>query len=157
LSIKALLREENGSEWPYDMQKTDTNNWQLTLTELTSEANYELSLQLRGETPEGRPVFLQAEPIKLKDEVTAEKPAELFDEELTPILDPITGEDEANVDIMPLDDDLLLDDSDNSSDTSMSDNTKLLIGNAIIVCLLIAGVIWWRRQNAATMAVGDML
>ncbi|HIC45661.1 MAG TPA: VWA domain-containing protein [Methylophaga aminisulfidivorans] len=157
LSIKALLREENGSEWPYDMQKTDTNNWQLTLTELTNEANYELSLQLRGETPEGRPVFLQAEPIKLKDELTAEKPAELFDEELTPILDPITGEDEANVDIMPLDDDLLLDDSDNSSDTSMSDNTKLLIGNAIIVCLLIAGVIWWRRQNAATMAVGDML
>jgi uncharacterized protein (TIGR03503 family) len=157
LSIKALLREENGSEWPYDMQKTDTNNWQLTLTELINEANYELSLQLRGETPEGRPVFLQAEPIKLKDELTAEKPAELFDEELTPILDPITGEDEANVDIMPLDDDLLLDDSDNSSDTSMSDNTKLLIGNAIIVCLLIAGVIWWRRQNAATMAVGDML
>ncbi|WP_284450873.1 vWA domain-containing protein [Methylophaga thalassica] len=157
LSIKALLREENGSEWPYDMQKTDTNNWQLTLTELTNEANYELSLQLRGETPEGRPVFLQAEPIKLKDELTAEKTAELFDEELTPILDPITGEDEANVDIMPLDDDLLLDDSDNSSDTSMSDNTKLLIGNAIIVCLLIAGVIWWRRQNAATMAVGDML
>jgi hypothetical protein len=157
LSIKALLREENGSEWPYEMQKTDTNNWQLTLTELTKDADYELSLQLRGETPEGRPVFLQAEPIKLKDELTAEKPAELFDEELTPILDPITGEDEANVDIMPLDDDLLLDDSDNSSDTSMSDNTKLLIGNAIIVCLLIAGVIWGRRQNAATMAVGDML
>lgn len=157
LSIKALLREENGSEWPYDMQKTDTNNWQLTLTELTKDAKYDLSLQLRGETPEGRPVFLQAEPIQLKDELAAEEPVDLFDEELTPILDPITGEDEANIDIMPLDDDLMLEDSDGSSDSSMSDNTKLLIGNAIIVCLLIAGVIWWRRQNAATMAVGDTL
>ena len=157
LSIKALLREENGSEWPYEMQKTDTNNWQLTLTELTKAADYELSLQLRGETPEGRPVFLQAEPMTLKDELALEPAAELFDEELAPILEPITGEDAADVDIMPLDDDLMLSEDNEESGISISDNTKLLIGNAIILALLIAGVIWWRRQNAATAAVGDML
>ncbi|MFC6804549.1 hypothetical protein ACFQE2_02150 [Methylophaga thalassica] len=157
MSIKALLREENGSEWPYEMQKTDTNNWQLTLTELTKDADYELSLQLRGETPEGRPVFLQAEPITLKDELALEPAAELFDEELAPILEPITGEDAADVDIMPLDDDLMLSEDNEESGISISDNTKLLIGNAIILALLIAGVIWWRRQNAATAAVGDML
>ena len=132
LSIKALLREENGSEWPYEMQKTDTNNWQLTLTELTKDADYELSLQLRGETPEGRPVFLQAEPMTLKDELALEPAAELFDEELAPILEPITGEDAADVDIMPLDDDLMLSEDNEESGISISDNTKLLIGNAII-------------------------
>ena len=148
LSIKALLREENGSEWPYEMQKTNMNNWQLTLTELTKDADYELSLQLRGET---------AEPITLKDELALEPAAELFDEELAPILEPITGEDTADVDIMPLDDDFMLSEDNEESGISISDNTKLLIGNAIILALLIAGVIWWRRQNAATAAVGDML
>ena len=89
--------------------------------------------------------------------VTAFDDAELFDEELAPILEPITGEDAADVDIMPLDDDLMLSEDNEESGISISDNTKLLIGNAIILALLIAGVIWWRRQNAATAAVGDML
>ncbi|KKN50362.1 hypothetical protein LCGC14_0633480 [marine sediment metagenome] len=153
LSIKALLRDENGSEWPYEMQKTDTNKWQLTVTELKAEQNYSLSLQLSGETPEGRPIFIQSDPVELTDE-----PSLASLDDLEPIPDAILPEDEPLTDDLPMDDDILMNDGLSAEESEpMSDTMKLLIGNGFIVILLIAGIIWWRRQSSAAAMAGDML
>lgn len=151
LTITALLREEDGSEWPYDMLKTDDNNWRLTLTDLADQQTYELSLQLRGETPEGRKVFLQPEPLNLVDELV--NPA--TDEAVTPDVSPATsttfeeeqlktGKPEAELPVT-------------EQNQTMSDNMKLLIGNAIILILLLIGVIWWRKQTSNTVPAGDLI
>jgi len=156
LTITALLREEDGSEWPYYLLKTGDNNWRLTLTELEAQQPYQLSLQLRGETLEGRKVFLQPEPLTLTDLLstpTAESNA--ASEEVTlPIDDATTTMDEieqAEMIIEPESQDMT------EQSPAMSDNMKLLIGNAIILVLLLAGVIWWRKQSASTIVAGDLI
>lgn len=155
LTITALLREEDGSEWPYDMLKTDDNNWRLTLTELEDQQPYELSLQLRGETPEGRKVFLQPEPLTLIDQlippVEDEVPVEAFvpDETLSTTTE---VEDEQLITIEPEADEAL-----SEQKQAISDNMKLLIGNAIILILLVIGVIWWRKQTSNTVPAGDLI
>jgi hypothetical protein len=153
LSITALLRSEDGSEWPYEMLKTDENNWRLTLTELEDEAPYQLSLQLRGETTEGREVFLQPETLSLSDDrdlaavqqtpVTPTEPETVIIEEAEKA--PITM-----VEPEPIDE-------TEQQAKPMSDITKLLIGNGIIVLLLVLGIFWWRKQSASALVAGDLI
>lgn len=148
LTITALLREEDGSEWPYEMLKTDADHWRLTLTDLTPGHDYMLSLQLRGETPAGRQVFLQPEAIVLEDNailpLTEQQASEPATEPVVKPQDqPETPEAQAVQQPQP--------------DGGMSDTSKLLIGNAVILALLIAGIIWWRRQMATPAVAGDLV
>lgn len=153
LTITALLREEDGSEWPYEMLKTDANLWRLTLTDLTPGDDYTLSLQLRGETPAGRQVFLQPEAIVLEDNTVLpvteqEAPVAKTPE---PISEPAVKQEartepaEAEAVQQP------------ESEQGLSDTGKLLIGNAVILVLLIAGIIWWRRQMATPAVAGEFV
>lgn len=153
LTITTLLREEDGSEWPYQMLKTDSNHWRLTLTDLKPQQEYTLSLQLRGDTPAGRQVFLQPEAIKLEDTLAAT---------VTETESPQADSNESNQQTMA-DKQTSPDNSDNAasqaaeSKSTMSDTTKLLIGNAVILVLLLAGIIWWRRQMATPQVAGDFV
>lgn len=153
LTITALLREEDGSEWPYQMLKTDTNHWRLTLTDLTPQQDYTLSLQLRGDTPAGRQVFLQPEEIKLVDNLAAST---------TEAQNPVADGTENNQQAM-VEEQSAPDNSENAEaqpsepQSAMSDTTKLLIGNAVILVLLLAGIIWWRRQMATPQVAGDFV
>lgn len=68
LTIAAMLTANDGSEWSYDVVKNNDDKWQLTITELRSDEEYTLNLQIKGETLTGRPLFLRPEPIILLDE-----------------------------------------------------------------------------------------
>jgi hypothetical protein len=147
-----LLRDQDGNEWPYEMLKTGDNAWRLTLTDLAPELDYTLSLQLRGETPEGRNVFLLPEAIALKDmtvsPVAAETASEIIDT-------PVPEESSADKTVSPADPVEL--ETATEPEKAMSDTMKLLIGNAIILLLLLAGVIWWRKQTAMAVPAGEMI
>ncbi|WP_273152510.1 VWA domain-containing protein [Methylophaga thiooxydans] len=154
LTITALLREEDGSEWPYDLLKTGDNNWRLTLTELEAQKPYQLSLQLRGETPEGRKVFLQPEPLTLMDSLAnATSESEVVSEDASDKPEvSMTETAQAEKLIEPETEQNIIE-----QNQAMSDNMKLLIGNAIILLLLLAGVVWWRKQTASTVVAGDLI
>ncbi|GAB4294442.1 MAG: hypothetical protein Kow0083_07500 [Methylophaga sp.] len=145
LTITALLREPDGDEWPYEMLKVEDNLWRLTLTDLEPLQDYNLSLQLRGFTPEGRQVFLQPEAILLSDQGMV-----LMDTEETavPAEMPKPDTELASDPVM---------DTDTEASPAMTDTTKLLIGNAVILILLLAGIIWWRKQMTSTVPAGDLI
>jgi uncharacterized protein (TIGR03503 family) len=152
LQINALLREQEGSEWPYEMVKIDANAWRLTLTDLAAEVDYTLSLQLRGQTPQGRQVFLLPEPVLLQDEMavaTTEK-------SVAEMTEPVVNEETQPQDVSEGPEPEAAEAEAESMWTSMSDTNKLLIGNGIILLLLLAGVFWWRKQMA-TMPAGDLI
>lgn len=67
LTIAALLSAEDGSEWSYEVLKNSNAQWRLTLADLNEGEKYTLALQIRGETVKGRSLFLQPDPIYLKD------------------------------------------------------------------------------------------
>lgn len=152
LQINALLREQEGNEWPYEMVKTDDNAWRLTLTDLAPEVDYTLSLQLRGETPEGRQVFLLPEPVLLQDAAAAVT----TEDALAEISEPVVEEAAQPEDISAVSEPEAAEAEAESMWSSMSDTNKLLIGNGIILLLLLAGVFWWRKQMA-TMPAGDLI
>jgi hypothetical protein len=152
LQINALLREQEGNEWPYEMVKTDDNAWRLTLTDLAPEVDYTLSLQLRGETPEGRQVFLLPEPVLLQDAAAAVT----TEDALAEISEPFVEEATQPEDISAVSEPDAAEAEAESMWSSMSDTNKLLIGNGIILLLLLAGVFWWRKQMA-TMPAGDLI
>ncbi|MCX4187716.1 VWA domain-containing protein [Methylophaga sp. OBS4] len=161
LTITALLKEETGSEWPYDMLKTDANNWRLTLTDLQPQQEYELSLQIRGETQKGRQIFLQPEPIVLQDNKPPMPPVDEPDQAITesPIEAVETEQTQTTETMVETADELISMDevSDEKTDNGMSSTVKLLIGNGIILILLAAGVFWWRRQSTTLVAAGDLI
>ncbi len=68
LKITALLSAADGKEFSYNVMHQDDNHWQLTLTELQPQTEYQLSLQIRGLTPAGRDVFLQTQTLAIKDD-----------------------------------------------------------------------------------------
>jgi hypothetical protein len=152
LSIKALLRDQSGSEWPYEMLKTDDNHWRLTLTDLLPDEPYTLSLQLRGATPQGRQVFLLPDPLTLTDAVA---PAAEQAPQVPEVADATVAEEEPQQDEIKVSQQET--DTENESSEPLSDNMKLLIGNAIILLLLIAGIIWWRRQTANSVPAGELI
>lgn len=154
LTITALLREEDGSEWPYDMLKTDNNNWRLTLTELEQQQPYELSLQLRGETPEGRKVFLQPEPLLLTDSATLVNDASPTIAAETDTATAAVAEQD-NEQTLTIESEPQVEVTENKQ--PISDNMKLLIGNVIILLLLLLGVLWWRKQSSTTVVTGDLI
>lgn len=157
LTIKALLRGQNGNEWPYEMLKTDNNHWRLTLTDLEPGTDYSLSLQLRGQTPEGRQVFLLPDSIVLADKAApmlAETPvpepeAATETETAEPEMDKRVVETQQTASVEPVD--------DKPDSAGLSDTMKLLMGNAVILLLLVAGIIWWRKQTANTVPAGDLI
>ncbi len=154
LSITALLREQDGDEWPYEMLKTDDNRWRLTLTDLDPGLDYHLSLQLRGTTPEGRQVFLQPEPMTLTDNNLAQTETTAAQ---TPVVSPTD-----NTDTQPAASDqttaeTTTQDTEDAESEPMSDTMKLLLGNAVILLLLLAGIIWWRRQTTSAVPAGDLI
>ncbi len=160
LSISALLRAQSGEEWPYEMLKIEDNRWRLTLTDLEPAQDYNLSLQLRGSTPEGRQVFLQPETITLTDNSAVEA-------ETTETVAPAQGQvptmpevpqespEQATTDETQAKTQAVEPEEDVSE--PMSDTMKLLIGNGVILLLLLAGVIWWRRQTASAVPAGDLI
>lgn len=153
LQISALLREQDGNEWPYEMLKIGDNAWRLTITDLAPDLDYTLSLQLRGETPEGRKVFLLPEPIALHDMAV---PA-VAEETASEIID-MPVQDESSVEeTLAINEPDVLETTAEPEPAAMSDTMKLLIGNAIILLLLLAGVIWWRKQTAMAVPAGEMI
>lgn len=160
LSISALLRAQGGEEWPYEMLKIEDNRWRLTLTDLEPAQDYNLSLQLRGSTPEGRQVFLQPETITLTDNSAVEA-------ETTETVAPAQGQEPTMPEVS---EESPEQDATNETQAQtqavepeevvsepMSDTMKLLIGNGVILILLLAGVIWWRRQTASAVPAGDLI
>ncbi len=170
LSITALLREQDGDEWPYEMLKMEDNRWRLTLTDLEPAQDYSLSLQLRGSTPEGRQVFLQPETLTLTDNNAVQAKAA---ETATPAPESSTSETPAQgqeattpAPQEALPEQAVADETQTESTAAepeeavsepMSDTMKLLIGNGIILVLLLAGIIWWRRQTATSVPAGDLI
>lgn len=156
LTIKALLKGQDGNEWPYEMLKTENNKWRLTLTDLEPTEDYTLSLQLRGQTPEGRQVFLLPDSVVLEDQTLA-MPAEA--EPPAPVekqaADVENTEPAMEESVVVLEQTELADEAGQS--TGISDTMKLVIGNAIILFLLIAGVIWWRKQTASSVPAGELI
>jgi len=160
LSISALLRAHSGEEWPYEMLKIEDNRWRLTLTDLEPAQDYNLSLQLRGSTPEGRQVFLQPETITLTDNSAVEA-------ETTETVAPAQGQEPTMPEELQESPEQAATDETQAKtqavepeeDVSepMSDTMKLLIGNGVILLLLLAGVIWWRRQTASAVPAGDLI
>ncbi|MBD3633757.1 MAG: VWA domain-containing protein [Methylophaga sp.] len=160
LSISALLRAQSGEEWPYEMLKIEDNRWRLTLTDLEPAQDYNLSLQLRGSTPEGRQVFLQPETITLTDNSAVEA-------ETTETVAPAQGQEPTMPEELQESPEQAATDETQAKtqavepeeDVSepMSDTMKLLIGNGVILLLLLAGVIWWRRQTASAVPAGDLI
>ncbi|MED5509113.1 MAG: hypothetical protein VX841_02360 [Pseudomonadota bacterium] len=160
LSISALLRAQSGEEWPYEMLKIEDNRWRLTLTDLEPAQDYNLSLQLRGSTPEGRQVFLQPETITLTDNSaveaeTTETVAPAQGQEPTMPEEPQESPGQAATDETQAKTQAVEPEADVSE--PMSDTMKLLIGNGVILLLLMAGVIWWRRQTASAVPAGDLI
>ena len=160
LSISALLRAQSGEEWPYEMLKIEDNRWRLTLTDLEPAQDYNLSLQLRGSTPEGRQVFLQPETITLTDNSaveaeTTETVAPAQGQEPTMPEQPQESPEQAATDETQAKTQAVEPEEDVSE--PMSDTMKLLIGNGVILLLLLAGVIWWRRQTASAVPAGDLI
>ncbi|WP_292440849.1 vWA domain-containing protein [Methylophaga sp.] len=160
LSITALLREQDGDEWPYEMLKIADNRWRLTLTDLEPEQDYTLSLQLRGATPEGRQVFLQPEAITLTDNRAVQpEPAEAA----TPVQEPEANTTETEQNIAEQQETEITQtvapapEPEVAPAEPMSDTMKLLIGNAVILFLLLVGIIWWRRQTASAVPAGDLI
>ncbi len=153
LQISALLREQDGNEWPYEMLKIGDNVWRLTITDLAPELDYTLSLQLRGETPEGRKVFLLPEPIALHDMAV---PA-IAEETASEIVDMPVQEESSVEETSAINEPDVLETTVEPEPAAMSDTMKLLIGNAIILLLLLAGVIWWRKQTAMAVSAGEMI
>lgn len=74
ISIAAMLTAEDGSEWSYDVLKSEEDSWQLTLAELEATQQYKINLQIKGETLKGRALFLQPNQIVLLDETKPETP-----------------------------------------------------------------------------------
>jgi len=74
ISIAAMLTAEDGSEWSYDVLKSEEDSWQLTLAELEATQQYKINLQIKGETLKGRALFLQPNQIVLLDETKPEMP-----------------------------------------------------------------------------------
>ncbi len=74
ISIAAMLTAEDGSEWSYDVLKSEEDSWQLTLAELEAAQQYKINLQIKGETLKGRALFLQPNQIVLLDETKPETP-----------------------------------------------------------------------------------
>lgn len=166
LMIKALLKTPGGQEWPYEMLRTADNHWQLTLTDLDGGQDYELSVQIRGDTHEGRPFFVQAPALLLQDpqpvqgeseaagtaepEVVTPVEADDADPVADTVTDTVTGDDTSPVEAASMT-------SQEDADTGLSPNAMLLIGNMLILLLLAAGIWWWRRQSAMMVKTGDMI
>lgn len=133
LKITALLSAADGSEFSFDVMRQDTNHWQLTLTELKPQTNYQLSMQIRGLTPAGREVFLQPKTLTIKD-----------DQELVSI-----DSDVAEIEVPAATDNEALPKSlDSSADKpALSPGMLLLLGNGVIILLLLTGIWWWRRYQ----------
>jgi hypothetical protein len=171
IKMTALLQAENGNEWPYDVPQTDTNKWQLTITDLEPMQDYTVSLQVRGENLEGRQVFIQPEPLKLidvsdlfiDDAMTDSEAMDDADQAqlnlFAEVGDQKSGQAEEDpVDLMDIEMDAELVEEDlTNNESGLSDNMKLLIGNGVILLLLILGIIWWRKQTASAVLAGDLM
>ncbi|MFW5450469.1 MAG: VWA domain-containing protein [Methylophagaceae bacterium] len=179
ISIAAMLTAEDGSEWSYEVLKSDDKEWQLTLADLEPQQNYSVALQIRSETLKGRSLFLQPELIVLHDDIPVpveelEPPMEmdLTDDEMKQmdeqksieeqiidemdeqesVVDPIIDEMSGSDNLLPEIDDALLSPVGESKDldeSGLSSSSKLMLGNGIIVLLVGMGIFFWRRRSAA--------
>uniref|UniRef100_UPI003D2BD3C0 VWA domain-containing protein n=1 Tax=Methylophaga lonarensis TaxID=999151 RepID=UPI003D2BD3C0 len=151
LAISALLGAPDGSEWSYDVIKLDDELWQLTIAELDPGVTYNLQLQMRGQTPEGRSVFLQPARVLLEDEFDSVPLAEIS----TDIATTTPAE--------PVIDEPVHDSTVTSEKTSFFDNemnlamTKLAIGNLIILMLLGLAYWRWRKYQRDYVPAGEMI
>ncbi|HET8808334.1 MAG TPA: vWA domain-containing protein [Methylophaga sp.] len=137
LKITALLTAADGSEFSYQVLRQDDNHWQLTLAELQPQTDYQLSLQIRGLTPEGRDVFLQPQTLTIKDDQQLVS----VDSDVSEIEEPKTAETDAEIApvTLPID--------SPAEKPALSASMLLLLGNSIIVLLLLTGILLWRRYQ----------
>lgn len=155
LQITALLSAADGSEFPYEVLRQADNSWQLTLADLTAEVAYQLSLQIRGNTPTGRSVFLRPKPIMLLDEVgsqlsiTAETAVtdEVANE---PPVAPVSAEPQLAVPAK-------VKSEKAASLLTRQDTIILIIGNVIFALLLLSGIGLWQRSRRRQSLPGDLL
>lgn len=133
LKITALLSAADGKEFSYNVMKQDDNHWQLTLTELQPQTEYQLSLQIRGLTPAGRDVFLQPRTLTIKDD----QQMVLVDSDVDDIEIPTTVETDDTIEPVDLP----------SQKPSLSPSMLLLLGNGVIMLLLLTGILLWRRYQ----------
>jgi len=133
LKITALLSAADGKEFSYNVMRQDDNHWQLTLTELQPQTEYQLSLQIRGLTPAGRDVFLQPRTLTIKD-----------DQQVVSV-----DSDVADIEVpKPVETDDIIKSIDMPSEKpALSPTMLLLLGNGIIFILLLTGIWLWRRYQ----------
>lgn len=151
IKINALLRAEDGSEFAYDVPANGENSWQLTIAELQPGESYQLSLQIRAQTPAGRDVFLQPQPLTLEDRNhllnTQKTLSETLNSEVAekPAMD--TQEKAESPSESP----------QKSLIPELSDMQLLLIGNMLIALLLLAGLFVWKYRQRHRVLPGEML
>ncbi len=181
LIINAMLTASDGSEWSYDVVNIAEQKWQLTLADLNETENYQLALQIRGQTLKGRSVFLQPKPILLPADVIEQPEAvdnlpleelepEETEEEKPENIDS-SNEQEEVVDEMMAGNTLSLPDEDgeltmiditdemrgSDDDSEMSSSMMLIIGNVVIVLFIGVGILLWRRSVTNSKNPGDDL
>lgn len=170
LSISVLLSAEDGSEWSYDVMKTDNNLWQLTVTDLFDQQLYDLDVKIRAETLTGRSLFVEPETIQLYDEAKVIKKEQQSDVNVIET-DPVAKQPDITDELTANTDDLLPEIESDVPDlalagedetTGQAEQNKLslsalAIGNAFIAMLFAAGAFIWRRQAMATRNPGDQL
>ncbi|AFJ03603.1 von Willebrand factor type A-like protein [Methylophaga frappieri] len=131
LTMTALLRGPDGDEYSYAIPLQSENQWQLTLSALASGVDYQLEVQVRGDTPAGRPVFLQPAPLIIRDD---QEPVIRQSD----VLSVEAPQSEAGNPVVDLD------------RPALSPSMILLIGNVLLAGLLIIGILLWRRSQRFT-------
>lgn len=143
LEITALLRSPEGIEFPYEASLKQDNQWQLTLTDLQPSVNYHLALQVRGYTPQGRPVFLQPEAIVIADAQNP-LPGDVSERQTTPA-DPQSTQSSEHA---PVED---------KAGQMLSNGVILAIGNLLIFILLGVGFWLWQRHRQRYAVSGELI
>lgn len=151
IAINALLQAKDGSEFAYDVPADGDNRWRLTIADLQPGEDYQLSLQIRAQTPAGRKVFLQPAPMTLVDKHDLLARQQTVSRMLTPETATPANTDKNAEPATPVSQ------SQHAFFEKTSGTQILMIGNLLILLLLIAGLSVWKYRQRHRVLPGEML
>lgn len=152
IEINALLQAEDGSEFAYEVPANGENAWRLTIADLQPGESYQLSLQIRAQTPAGRDVFLQPAPLTLEDEANLMSTPETVSENVSPdtATDSPSNTQQESAEAQS-------ESPQKSLFPELSDMQILLIGNILIALLLLGGLFFWKYRQRQRILPGETL
>lgn len=165
LTIAAMLTDQEGSEWSYDVMKNDQNEWQLTLAELQDTGKYRVNLQIKGEILSGRKLFLQPKTILLQDEVIEPVEPLIEQQAIEEVIEPIIDEmavkpqnllSEISDQLTGSPADELVDETIDAQQDASS-TTTLIVANILILLMIAFAIFFWRGRATSISNPGDQL